>query len=508
MPSHQANALSRALRVRSSLRMVPRLSLRLDGAGWYPERMQEFVAVVLAAGQGTRMKSSLPKVLHRIAGRSMVAWSVGAALDAGVKECVVVVGHGREQVEADLSARFGERVRFAVQEEQLGTGHAVRCAVEQGLEGFGGSVLVLYGDCPLVRTETLRRLMESQGDAPLALLTAQLEDPTGYGRILRDDGSVVGIREQKDCTPEERAITEVNPGMYAIDGAFLGDALGQLDTDNAQGELYLTDLVEIAAKKGRAVDVPGDMKELGGVNDRLQLADAATAMQRRVTAAYAREGVGITDVRHTWIDADCELAPDCTIEPGVHLRGRCVVEAGARVDVGSVLTDVRVEAGAYVKPYTVAAESRIGPRAQIGPFAHLRPATDLGEDTKVGNFCETKKTVVGAGSKVNHLAYVGDGVIGEGVNVGAGTIFCNYDGVQKHTTTLKDGVFIGSDSQLIAPVTIGEGAYVASGSSINKDVPAGALAISRTKQVNKEGYADRLRARMKALKKAKAEDSS
>lgn len=465
----------------------------------------DFVAIVLAAGQGTRMKSSLPKVLHPIAGRPMVSWCVGAALEAGAKECVVVVGHGKEQVEETLKARFGDKVRFAHQAEQNGTGHAVRCALEQCLPDHDGGTLILYGDCPLMRSETLAALMKAQGDAPLALLTASIENPTGYGRILRNEaGQVIAIREHKDCSEAERQTKEVNPGYYAIAGGFLRDAIAGLDSNNAQGEFYLTDLVA-AAGPGGAVDVPGDMGELLGVNDRLHLADAAKAMQLRINRNLARQGVGIQSIEGTWIDADCEVAPDSRIAAGVHLRGGCVVAEGAHIDAGSVLTDVRVGAHAYVKPYTVAAESEIGPKAQIGPFAHLRPKTILGENTKVGNFCETKKTILGKGSKVNHLAYVGDGVLGEDVNVGAGTIFCNYDGVQKHTTTLEDGVFIGSDSQLVAPLTIGKGAYVASGSTITKNVPAGALALSRSKQQNKEGYADRLRARFAAAKKKLSE---
>ena len=454
------------------------------------------VGIVLAAGKGTRMRSDLPKVLHRIAGRSLVEWSVGAALDAGVDRCVVVVGHGRDEVCKALTERFGDRVGFAVQEQQLGTGHAVKC----GLDAVDADrVLVLYGDCPLIPSSTLASLLAQQGS--VGLVTGNLREPTGYGRILRNpEGRVIGIREQKDCSAEERAITEVNPGIYAFDTAFLRDAIARLATDNAQGELYLTDVVEMADD---VVDVLGDMTFLQGVNDRWQLADAAKVMRLRLNEGWARAGVGIVDPFSTFIDADCAIEPDCTIESNVHLRGRCTVGAGAVIDVGCVLEDVRVEAGAHLLPYTVAKESRIGPRATVGPFSHLRPATDLGPDSKVGNFCETKKTIVGEGSKVNHLAYVGDGVLGKHVNVGAGVIFCNYDGVQKHTTVLKDGVFVGSDSQIVAPVTVGEGAYIASGSTITKDVPADALAIARTRgQTNKAGFASKLRARFGASKKA------
>lgn len=453
--------------------------------------MSEVVAIVLAAGQGTRMKSAKAKVLHRIAGRSLVEWSVGSALEAGASECVVVVGHAREEVQAVLEARFGDRVRFAVQEEQRGTGHAVACAME-ALEGRAGSVLVTYGDCPLVRSETLAELIDAGDKERCALVTAHLDDPTGYGRIIRDRYRVSRIVEQADCDESQAAISEVNPGLYCFDLGFLRDALKALRSDNAQGELYLTDVVGAA---GSVADVLGDMTELRGINDRAQLAECAQSMRLRIATQLAREGVGITDLANTFIDADCVVEPDAVLEPGVHLRGRCRVASGARIDVGCVLEDVSVAAGAYLQPYTVARESSVGERAQVGPFAHLRPETELGEDSKVGNFCETKKTRVGKGSKVNHLAYVGDGIIGEEVNVGAGVIFCNYDGKKKHTTVLEDGVFVGSDSQLIAPLTIGKGAYVASGTTVTRDVPADALAISRTRQQNKEGYASRLKGR-------------
>ncbi len=459
------------------------------------------VALVLAAGQGTRMKSSLPKVLHPIAGRPMVTYPVSAALEAGVDAVVVVLGHGRELVESALHERFGDRVRTALQAEQRGTGDAVRCAMDAVGDDME-RVVILYGDCPLVRPATLRRLLDAQGEAELALITASLDDPTGYGRILRSPGgTVAAIREQKDASEAERAIREVNPGVYAVRAPFLRRALAGLSTKNAQGELYLTDVVAMAAAEGSVRDVTGDMNELRGVNDRLELAEQAARMHERIAADWARAGVGIEDPRTTYLDADCVLEPDASIAPGVHLRGRCVVRKGARVEVGCVLTDVEVDEGAELLPYTVAARSRIGRGAHVGPFAHLRPDTELGPESKVGNFSETKKTRIGARSKVNHLAYVGDGVIGEDVNVGAGTIFCNYDGVRKHTTTIDDGAFIGSDSQLVAPVRVGKGAYVASGTTVTRDVPDDGLAISRAPQQNKEGFASRMRARQKAAAK-------
>ena len=463
----------------------------------------EWVAIVLAAGQGTRMKSALPKVLHPVAGKPMVSWVVDAALEAGVGRAVVVVGHGRESVEAELAGRFGDKVETALQAEQRGTGHAVQCAMASpSLVDFAGRVLVLNGDCPLLPSESLRALMDGLDDAPMGLLTCALEDPTGYGRILRDrEGAVSAIREHRDATAEERQVREVNPGLYAMDAAFARQAIAGLRDDNAQGELYITDLVAVAATEAHVVGVPWESRDLRGVNDRAELAACAASRRRAINEALARSGVGIVDLDATYIDADCEVAPDAWIAPGVHLRGHTKVAAGARIDTGSVLTDVEVLPGAEVYPHTVAERSVIGPQAKVGPFSHLRAKTLLSEGAKVGNFSETKNTKVGKGSKVNHLSYVGDGVIGEGVNIGAGTIFCNYDGVQKHTTTLEDGVFIGSDSQLVAPITVGKGAYVASGTTVTRNVPADALAVSRTKQQNKEGYASRLRATIEAKKK-------
>ncbi len=462
-------------------------------------------AIILAAGQGTRMKSDQPKVLHPIAGRPLVSWVVQSALQAGATHCVVVVGHGREAVERELANRFGDRVQTVVQTEQRGTGHAVRCALE-GVNGLGTRVLILYGDCPLIPHSLMRELVEqtSEAEANLGLITASLADPHGYGRILRDgDGSVNCIREHRDCSPEELRVNEINPGIYAIRTAFLHDAIGKLSTDNAQGELYLTDTVAMAARDGKVVDVAGQIEDLRGINDRLDLAICAMRGRRRIAEDFARRGVGIADLDSVHLDLASEIEPGAYIGPNVHLRGHCIVREGAFIDAGCILTDTTVEPHAVLFPYTVATESTIGSGAQVGPFVHLRPQTELGPRSKVGNFSETKKTKLGEGSKVNHLSYVGDGLIGRDVNIGAGTIFCNYDGEQKHTTVLEDEVFIGSDSQLIAPVTIKRGAYVASGSTITKDVPEDALALSRSTQENKEGYAGRLRARLRAGKKDK-----
>ena len=448
------------------------------------------------------MKSARPKVLHEVAGRALVSWVVRTALDAGATRCLVVVGHGRGDVERELDAHFGSEVETVLQPQQHGTGDAVRCAIEAHPD-LAGRTLVLYGDCPLLPSPLLRELAETSTvrGADCALVTATLGEPAGYGRIIRGGaGHVQRIVEDRDCSAAEREIAEVNPGLYAFETAFLRESIQRLDTDNAQGELYLTDVVELAAQRGNVLDIEGDMSELTGINDRRELALAAATKRRAIAEALAQSGVGVLDLDTLYVDADCEIEPGAVLGANVHLRGRCIVRAGAHVDTGCVLTDVVVDRDAQVLPYTVATDSTIGEGAQVGPFSHLRPKSKLGPRSKVGNFSETKKTIVGEGSKVNHLSYVGDGVIGKGVNIGAGTIFCNYDGEQKHTTTLEDDVFIGSDSQLVAPVTVKRGAYVASGTTVTRDVPEDALAVARTKQENKEGYAARMRARLRKKK--------
>jgi bifunctional UDP-N-acetylglucosamine pyrophosphorylase/glucosamine-1-phosphate N-acetyltransferase len=459
-------------------------------------------AVLLAAGQGTRMKSAQPKVLHRLCGKPMLHWVVDAAFAAGARDVVVVVGHGRDAVEASLAEAYGARVRTAVQAVQRGTGDAVRCALP-AIAADAEHVLLLCGDTPLLDAAELRALRDAAVDAaaPLAVLTCDAPDPTGYGRILRDAGGrVLGIREHRDATAEERALREVNSGVYVARAGFLRDAIQRLTPDNAQGELYFTDVVALAAREASALGfkAPG-AASLAGINDRAQLAAAEDALYARVADGLRRAGATIrTGAR---VDADVVVEPDAVVEHGVVLRGRTRVGAGATIDVGSVLTDVDVAAGALVKPYTVATSSTIGENAQIGPFSHLRPQSEIDADAHVGNFVETKKTRVRRGAKANHLAYLGDGDVGEGANVGAGTIFCNYDGFKKHRTEIGAGAFIGSDSQLVAPVRIGENAYVATGTTVTRDVPADALAIARVRQENKEGYAARLRARLKAAKK-------
>ncbi|HZO11664.1 MAG TPA: bifunctional UDP-N-acetylglucosamine diphosphorylase/glucosamine-1-phosphate N-acetyltransferase GlmU [Polyangiaceae bacterium] len=448
-------------------------------------------AIILAAGQGTRMKSDRPKVLHTLAGKAMLDYVVEAALAAGCRDAVVVVGSGREAVIAHL-ARFGPKVKTAVQAEQLGTGHAVRCALP-AVDPSAQAALILYGDTPLVRHEDLALLI-ALGEAPLAMLTCHVDDATGYGRIVRNDaGRIQAVREHVDCSDDERRIREINPGMYHARLDFLRRAVDALVPDNEQGELYLTDIVALAAKEGIA-DRSAAAETLAGINDRAQLAAAEDMLHARIADRWRRAGVTIRASAH--IDADVQLEADAVIEHGAVLRGATRIGGGARIDVGCVLDDVTVAPGAYLKPYTVALSSTIGERAQVGPFAHLRPDSVLDEDAHVGNFVETKKTHLHRGAKANHLAYLGDGDIGEGANVGAGTIFCNYDGFRKHRTVIGARAFIGSDSQLVAPITIGEGAYVATGTTVTKDVPADALAVGRARQENKAGYASRLRSRL------------
>lgn len=458
------------------------------------------VAIVLAAGHGKRMRSARPKVLHKLLEKSMIAWVVDAALEAGVSEVIVVVGHRREEVEAELSARYGESVRTAVQEAQLGTGDAVRAALP-ALPPHAERTLIINGDCPLIESEALRALLSSR--AELALLTSTLDEPHGYGRILRDArGGIVGIREERDCSDDERAIREVNPGVYLASINFLERATSELTTENEQGEYYLTDIV--ASAEGGAEGIQFPIERLLGVNDPLELARAESILLDERRKELMRGGVKMRLPETIFISAESTIEGGAELGANVEIRGKSVIRAGAKIDSGSILTDVEVLEGAKLKPYTVAEASVIGERAEVGPFSHLRPETELGAGTKVGNFCETKKTKLGKGSKVNHLSYVGDGEIGEGVNIGAGTIFCNYDGASKHTTVIDDGAFIGSDSQLVAPVRIGKGAYVASGTTVTRDVPDDALAIARARQDNREGLAKRLRLRNEAAKSSKS----
>lgn len=469
--------------------------------------LEKTTAVILAAGQGTRMKSSLPKVLHPIAGRPLVHYPVRAALEAGCGEVIVVVGHGRERVEGYLSTAFGAtgRVTTALQKEQRGTGDAARSGLD-AVRADAERVLVFYGDVPLLTAAdvaAVAKALDSDPAVAVAMATCTTENPFGYGRVMRDgSGQIVEIREQKDLRNDaERAIKEWNPGIYAAGVAFLKEALASLTPNNAQGEYYLTDIVSFAAGRGRKViGVPSRPDVMDGVNDRAQLAELDRVMSDRILRKWRTEGVTVREGAR--IEDAVVIGKDATIESFSVLRGDTKVASGAVVDVGCVLTNADIGEGVTLKPYSVVTDSVVRARAQVGPFSHLRPESDIGEEAHVGNFVELKKTTMDRGAKANHLAYLGDGFVGERANVGAGTIFCNYDGFSKHITRIGKEAFIGSDSQLVAPITIGDGAYVGTGTTVTRDVPPGALAIGRAKQENKEGYADRLRARLKAQKEA------
>jgi bifunctional UDP-N-acetylglucosamine pyrophosphorylase/glucosamine-1-phosphate N-acetyltransferase len=456
-------------------------------------------AVVLAAGKGTRMKSQLAKVLHEVCGRPLAFFPARCALELGAAPVVAVVGHQAEAVEAALKAGLaGGALRFAVQREQLGTAHAV-LAARDALGDHRGPVAILSGDTPLLTTATLRAVVEAReaAGAAISLAVMTLPDPRGYGRIVRDGrGAPRAIVEEKDASEAERAIREVNAGLYCVDGAFLWDALSRVGAANAQREFYLTDLVALAAAGAGAVAVEVPSLEAAGVNDRAELSRAGRAMTERIALELMRAGVTIEDPARFDVDDGVAIGADTVIEPGVRLRGRTRIGSGCRIAQGAVLTDATVADGATVKPYSVVEDAVIGPRAIVGPFSRLRPGTELGEDVHVGNFVETKKARLAKGAKANHLTYLGDAVIGERVNVGAGTITCNYDGEKKHETRVGDGAFIGSDSTLVAPVEIGAGAYIGAGSTITEAVPPGALAVGRGRQVIKEGWV--------AARKAKA----
>ena len=451
--------------------------------------------VILAAGEGTRMRSALPKVLHQVAGRSLLGHVIEAASALEPEHMVIVVGHGRDEVRAHL-AEIAPWTVPVVQEEQLGTGHAVRVALEfldaRGASLAGGPVVVLTGDTPLLRGSTLQALVadfassSGGGAGGATVLTAVLADPTGYGRVIRDaSGDVTRIVEQKDASVEELAVAEINSGMYAFEGASLASLIGQVGRDNAQGEEYLTDVIALLRASGRGVtaSVAADPSEILGVNDRVQLAQAAAIMRERVNADWMRAGVSILDPATTWLDVDVELEPDCTLLPSTVLRGPTSVATGAVVGPGTTLIACEVGAGAEVR-HTWAELAVIGEGASVGPFTYLRPGTVLGAGVRAGAYVEIKNTTVGDGSKVPHLSYVGDAEIGVESNIGAATVFVNYDGVDKHRTVIGDHVRVGSDTMLVAPVTIGDGAYTAAGSVITEDVPPGAMGVGRARQRN------------------------
>ena len=446
--------------------------------------------IIMAAGQGTRMKSATIKILHTAAGRPIIDYVLDLAAEIGTRPPIMVVGHQREAVQQAV----GGRARYAVQEEQKGTGHAVLQAVPL-LDG-ARHVLILSGDVPLTRPETLRRLLDEheQSQNALTLLTMKLDDPAMYGRIVRDSGGAVArIVEAKDASDDEKRINEVNAGIYVFDGRYLIDNLRNLSTSNAQGEYYLTDLLGVLRGAGKRVGavVAGDPIEALGVNSRADLASVEGEIQRRVVTALMNDGVTFRNPATVVIDSTVTIGNDTVVYPFVTIEGKTTIGSRCVIEPGVHLVDVQVGDDVHLKTGTVAEDAVIANEATVGPYAHLRPGSRLGRHVKVGNFVETKKAVFGDGAKASHLSYIGDAEVGADANIGAGTITCNYDGVNKHRTIIEDGAFIGSDTQLVAPVRVGKGAYVGAGSTITKDVPPGALAMSRTPQRVIEGWVAR-----------------
>jgi bifunctional UDP-N-acetylglucosamine pyrophosphorylase/glucosamine-1-phosphate N-acetyltransferase len=470
--------------------------------------------IILAAGEGKRMKSSVPKVLHTLLGRSLVGHVLAAAAPLSAVRTIVVVGMGADQVAAHVSEIAPDAVPVT-QAEQRGTGHAVRVALPPDA---AGTVVVLNGDLPLVRPETLTALVarhERDGNAA-TLLTAEVADPTGLGRIITGEKGLERIVEERDATPEERAIKEINAGAYAFDSGLLRDALTRLSTDNDQGEEYLTDVLTQLVAAGHPVgtELAGDPDEALGVNDRVQLAQLRAILRDRVNEDWMRAGVSIIDPATTWVDVTVTLSRDVVVQPGTQLCGATSVEEGAEVGPDSTLTDMAIGAGASVVR-THGSRSKIGPGAKVGPFAYLRPGTVLAADGKIGTFVETKNATIGTGSKVPHLSYIGDATIGEHTNIGAATVTVNYDGIAKHHTTIGDHARTGADNMFVAPVTVGDGAYTAAGSVIVADVPPGALGVARGQQRNIAGWTERRRAdtaaaeaARKALQRATPADKS
>jgi bifunctional UDP-N-acetylglucosamine pyrophosphorylase/glucosamine-1-phosphate N-acetyltransferase len=446
-------------------------------------------AVILAAGQGTRMKSSLPKVLHQILGRPMIAYLLDTLKEVGIQDIVVVVGHQAEAVKEALK-EYG--VRFVIQEPQLGTGHAVQVAMP-AVPSEASTVMVLCGDAPLISGESIAALqkLHAGANAAVTVQTIELADGAHYGRVVRDEqGRVVAVVQAKDSIerPDLLAIREINTGAYCFDAAFLVEGLTKIPKSPVTGEIYLTDLIHIARDQGRGVEalVDSDWEALLGINSRAELAGATRTVKRRINARHMDQGVTLMDPEATYIESFVTIGKDSVIYPNVYLQGKTVIGENCLIEASVKIVDSVLENDVYVKMGSVITQSRVGAGVDIGPYAHLRPLSDLRAGVHVGNFVEVKKSVLHEGVKAGHLTYLGDADVGAGTNVGAGTITCNYDGEKKHPTVIGEGAFIGSNTALVAPVTVGAGAYVGAGSTITKDVPPGKLGISRAKQVNLE----------------------
>ena len=455
--------------------------------------MEDLSTIILAAGKGTRMKSDLVKVLHPLLGVPMLSYPIDLSLN-GINsgKTIVVVGYQGEKIRAHF---IDDRLTFVDQGDPIGTGHAVLCT-EDHLKGFKGRVLILCGDVPLLKRDTVRRFIDAHksSGSTITVMTAILEDPAGYGRIVRMDGGLIRrIVEEKDASPPEMAIREVNAGIYCVDSPFLFEALRRVSTDNAQGEYYLTDIVAIANQQGKraygfAVEDP---TEVMGINTRVDLAKADEILRNELLTQMMLDGVTIVDPKTTYIDKTVRVGRDTTIYPNCSLQGETIIGERCIVEPNSQITDSKISGDVVIKTSSVIAESTIEDGASIGPFARLRPGTVVKRTARIGNFVEVKKSVIGEGSKANHLTYLGDTTVGKGVNVGAGTITCNYDGKKKHPTVIEDDVFVGSNVELVAPVTVKKGSTIGAGSTITKDVPEDALAISRSKQKTIRGWKQR-----------------
>ncbi|MFC4777182.1 bifunctional UDP-N-acetylglucosamine diphosphorylase/glucosamine-1-phosphate N-acetyltransferase GlmU [Paenibacillus sp. GCM10023252] len=457
------------------------------------------LAIVLAAGQGKRMKSKLYKVLHPVCGKPMVGHVTDIVKEAACERTVVIVGHGAEAVQAYL----GDGAEYVLQAQQLGTGHAVRQA-EQLLGQEEGTTIVVCGDTPLVTAETIEAMLElhASSGAAATVLTASFDNPTGYGRVIRGaDGAVQRIVEQKDCSPEEAAVKEINTGTYCFDNQKLFAALAQVTSNNAQGEFYLTDVVGIFREAGEVVQgyCTSDLAEAIGVNDRVALAEAERLMRERLNRHHLLGGVTIIDPASTYIEAGVEIGSDTVLYPGTILRAGTKIGEDCVIGPQADIAGSSIGNGVTVK-YSTVADSVIGDESAVGPYANLRPGSKLGRGCKIGDFVELKNATLDDGSKVSHLSYIGDAEVGKEVNIGCGAITVNYDGYNKFKTVVGDHAFVGSNVNLIAPITVGEGAYIVAGSTVTHDVPAGDLSIARERQVNKPGYAEKIRNRAKAKK--------
>ncbi|MEV5114895.1 bifunctional UDP-N-acetylglucosamine diphosphorylase/glucosamine-1-phosphate N-acetyltransferase GlmU [Peribacillus frigoritolerans] len=454
--------------------------------------MSNRYAIILAAGQGTRMKSKLYKVLHPVCGKPMVQHVIDQVNQLQIEDIVTVIGHGAEKVQEQL----GDSCKYALQEQQLGTAHAVMQA-ESVLSARSGTTLVICGDTPLIKAETMKELiaLHEQSQAKATILTAYADNPAGYGRVLRGEGGLVEkIVEHKDASEEERYVKEINTGTYCFDNQALFSALQKVSNENVQGEYYLPDVIEILKEEGEVVTAfqSSEFEETLGVNDRVALSQAEQILRKRINEKHMRNGVTIIDPLTTFIEADVQIGQDTVINPGSFIKGKSIIGQDCLIGPNTEISDCEIGDGTEVLQ-SVVHESSIGSFVKIGPFAHVRPQSDIKDSVKIGNFVEIKKTVFGKGSKASHLSYIGDAEVGENVNIGCGSITVNYDGKNKYLTKIEDNVFIGCNSNLVAPVTVGEGAYVAAGSTITQDVPQQALSVARARQVNKEDYVKNLK---------------